>query len=588
MANNKWWALLIAGIFCMGIFLSPLIPPFQSPDETDHIKRAFLLSQGEILTVAPPASPSGGYISSDLIEYMDQFNGLPFYSNRKIDLETQYKSNHLQWGDKKVFSPTNGISFYFPLIYTPHAIALWSGKNFSLSVSDTYQLTRFFCLFTSCFILAFAFFYWPPSLLTGALLILPMSLFQFASASIDGISTALAILSISIFLKAFHEEKPLALSSLFLLTFSLIVISSCRLQMLPCIAFLFTLFFYKRDRRYLFAGSIALIFSLIWIAYATKTTVDFRVVRELSTAKILEFYIQNPSELIGVFLRTLTNTDLLKSYLTSFIGVLGWVDTSFPKQVYAIFGFLLLLLTLSSLSRSLKKIILPSNLLLLLCAFASIGIIFLALLITWTEHPAKTIMGVQGRYFLVPAILISYAISSRPNQNWVFSNVSGIILISLLFLFSGYQTNKLLVQRYFTQQSIPQATNQRVNAAPSGSQNMIPIKMSSFQKASEGSIRGLSIWLSPGKSSIPYKGKLVLYTKSGVRVEKDIDDKMVTKAGWVYFPLPINRYIDGELFFGQNPQLTHALIRDPNGAEISCLIYEYEDGTRMHTPGCTN
>jgi hypothetical protein len=197
-------------------------------------------------------------------------------------------------------------------------------------------------------------------------------------------------------------------------------------------------------------------------------------------------------------------------------------------------------------------------------------------------------MGVQGRYFLVPAILISYAISSRPNQNWTFSNVSGIILISLLFLFSGYQTNKLLVQRYFTQQSIPQATNQKINAAPSGSQNMIPIKMSSFQKASEGSIRGLSIWLSPGKSSIPYKGKLVLHTKSGVRIEKDIDDKMVTKAGWVYFPLPINRYIDGELFFGQNPQLTHALIRDPNGVEISCLIYEYEDGTRMHTPGCAD
>lgn len=588
MANNKWWALLIAGIFCMGIFLSPLIPPFQSPDETDHIKRAFLLSQGQILTVAPPNNPSGGEISTGLIEYMDQFNKLPFYSNRKIDLETQYKSTHIEWGDKKVFSPTNGISFYFPLIYAPHAIALWSGKTFGLSVSDTYKFTRFICLITSCLILAAAFAYWAPSLLTGALLIIPMSLFQFASASIDGISTALAILSISIFLNIIHEKKVSTTSSIFLLTISLMVISTCRLQMLPCIGFLFALYFYKKDRRYLFAGCVALLLSLFWIAYATKTTVDFRVVRELSTAKILEFYIQNPPQLFGVFIRTLSNVDLIKSYLTSFIGVLGWLETSFPKSVYAIFGLLLALLTFITLKKPLKGIASSENLVLIVCAFVSIGIIFLALLITWTEHPAKIIMGVQGRYFLVPAILISYAISSRPNQIAPFFNLSGIILISSIFLFSGYETNKLLVQRYFTQQSISQTQYQKILVAPNGPQNVIPIKMSPFQNASEGSLRGLSIWLSPSKSAPPFKGKLVLQSKNGAMVEKDFDNNLITKEGWVYFSLPKNRYINGALSFNQDPQLTSTLIRNANGAEMSCLIYEYDDGTRMHTIGCAD
>jgi len=588
MANNKWWTLLIAGIFCMGVFLSPLIPPLQSPDETDHIKRAFLLSQGQILSVAPPNNPSGGEISAGLIEYMDQFNKLPFYSNRKIDLETQYKSTQIEWGVKKVFSPTNGISFYFPLIYAPHAIALWSGKTLGLSVSDTYQLTRFICLITSCLILAAAFSYWAPSLLTGALLILPMSLFQFASASIDGVSTALAILSISIFLNITHEKKASISSSIFLLTISLFVISSCRLQMLPCISFLFVLYFHKRDRRYLLAGCIALLFSLIWIAYATKTTVDFRVVRELSTPKILEFYIQNPSELLGVFTRTLSNTELIKSYFTSFIGVLGWLETSFPKSVYAIFGTLLALLTLTTLTRPLKRIPSPTNFVLVACAFASIGIIFLALLITWTDHPANTIMGVQGRYFLVPALLISYAISSHQNQVAPTINISGIILISFLFLFSGYETNKLLVQRYFTQQSIPQVKYQKIVVSPNGPQNSIAIKMSPFQNASEGSLRGLSIWLSPNAPLRAFKGKLILETKNGMMVEKDFDNKMIAKEGWVYFSLPKNHYISGALSFNQNPHLTSTLIRNTNGQEMSCLIYEYDDGTRMYTIGCAD
>lgn len=588
MANNKWWTLLIAGIFCMGIFLSPLIPPFQSPDETDHIKRAFLLSQGQILTVAPPNSPSGGEISASLIEYMDQFNKLPFYSNRKIDLETQYKSTQIEWGDRKVFSPTNGISFYFPLIYAPHAIALWSGKTLGLSVSDTYQFTRLICLITSCLILVAAFSYWAPSLLTGALLILPMSLFQFSSASIDGVSTALAILSISIFLNAAHEKKASTSSTIFLLTFSLFIISSCRLQMLPCISFLFALYFYKKDRRYLLAGCIALLFSLIWIAFATKTTVDFRVVRALSTPKILEFYIKNPLELLGVFTRTLSNAELIKSYFTSFIGVLGWLETSFPKFIYAIFGALLSLITLTTLTKPLKKIPSLENFLLVACSFASIGIIFLALLITWTDHPANMIMGVQGRYFLVPAVLVSYAISSRPNQAAATFNISGIILIASLFLFSGYETNKLLVQRYFTQQSIPQANYQKIIVSPSGPQNSITIKMSPFQNASEGSLRGLSIWMSPSEPLPSFKGRLILQTKNGAMVEKDIDNKMIAREGWVYFSLPKNHYTNGALFFNQDPKLTSTMIRNVNGVEMSCLIYEYSDGTRMYTIGCAD
>jgi len=37
---------------------------------------------------------------------------------------------------------------------------------------------------------------------------------------------------------------------------------------------------------------------------------------------------------------------------------------------------------------------------------------FLWMLVAWTKHPALTIQGVQGRYFLVPVIMAAYALPS--------------------------------------------------------------------------------------------------------------------------------------------------------------------------------
>ena len=45
---------------------------------------------------------------------------------------------------------------------------------------------------------------------------------------------------------------------------------------------------------------------------------------------------------------------------------------------------------------------------LLALALASAALVFLALLVTWTPHPAALVQGVQGRYFIVPALLADF------------------------------------------------------------------------------------------------------------------------------------------------------------------------------------
>jgi len=84
-----------------------------------------------------------------------------------------------------------------------------------------------------------------------------------------------------------------------------------------------------------------------------------------------------------------------------------------------------------------------------LCAMGSVFLIFFSLLVTWTMHPASIIHGVQGRYFLVPGILIAYALSSTEYSLSNRFTLVGPILLAALFLFSVEKTANLLLDRYY-------------------------------------------------------------------------------------------------------------------------------------------
>ena len=69
-------------VFCaliFGILLITIIPPFQSPDEDSHFKKAYVMSQGKFF----PTSRNGvvGYdIPTDMIKYIDE--KLAYIGNR--------------------------------------------------------------------------------------------------------------------------------------------------------------------------------------------------------------------------------------------------------------------------------------------------------------------------------------------------------------------------------------------------------------------------------------------------------------------------------------------------------------------------
>jgi uncharacterized membrane protein len=234
------------------------------------------------------------------------------------------------------------------------------------------------------------------------------------------------------------------------LAISVILAASSRAHLVPLILLIGGSFFFNKRKESLVAAAAALILVALWFFISVKATVDTRVVKGSPTSDIIYFYLTDPFAFFDVLFATLGNSDLQQFYAESFIGILGWLDSRFDSSTYIYIYALLIAILATSLSfKSIRREWLK-KLLLALCATSSLLIIFFALLVAWNPHPAQIIQGVQGRYFLVPAILIAYAIERGQNNKFQAAGKIGLILTVCLLFFSTHKTVNLLIERYYT------------------------------------------------------------------------------------------------------------------------------------------
>ena len=99
---------LILYLFGCLIFLNFLIPPFQSPDDFNHFKRAYLLTEGEFVLKKYNLN-TGGEIDNGLLDYMNLHSKIPFNKNEKYTTEMFNKGKGIKFvrEDVKFFSKTN-------------------------------------------------------------------------------------------------------------------------------------------------------------------------------------------------------------------------------------------------------------------------------------------------------------------------------------------------------------------------------------------------------------------------------------------------------------------------------------------------
>lgn len=434
------------------IYFSVLIcltPPLQSPDEFDHIKRAYALGEGTIFFRPQGNHSSGGMIDDGLNRYLALHEQLGLDPNHKVTATELQQANELRWEGTKTFSATPATAFYFPLIYAPQALALQFSQKLDLSINHSYYLTRVVASLTVLCLLAAAFSLTAPSPVTLALLVMPMSVYQLSSTSLDAIATGLSVLFISIFLKLLREPSQCNHGLFWLALAAFALLASSRLQLLPLFLLFPVLFLRDRNKLRLVASFTTLGLVCAWILIAGKYTVDHRVPSSISSSQVAFLYIQDPLALFHVMWVTLTDEATLRGYFSSFLGMLGWLTAPFPGRTYIYLTSLILVISGLSISTEHIKINWRMNGLFFLIVMLSVFLILFAMLTTWTPYPSPRIIGVQGRYFLIPAILLSYVVFPA------ITALSGKRLLLILILLSGFTlyslciTIQLLLSRYY-------------------------------------------------------------------------------------------------------------------------------------------
>ena len=578
-----FWLVLI--IFFSSLAISSLTPSFQSPDEDAHVKRAYLLAHGQVWLNHPPGKSTGGLVDQGLITYMEKFSGIPFHGERKISANTLYEAKQIEWTGNKIHAPTDGISFYLPLIYAPQALGIRVGEILDLSVHTSYQIAKVLALIATCLLLYWALILHAFSALVVGLFILPMSLFQMGSASLDGIAHACCLMVITLYLKinVIKAQSPRWIA--FLLCILIALLTTSRMHLLPLLLLPFLAHRITKQSIYLWGGIAASVFTVGWILASMLSVVDLRVVSSMSSAQLIAYYALHPVQLLKVLFNTFTSIPTLKSYATAFIGVLGWLDASLPKMLYAILGSLLGLLAISCFSWHPKTIEPKTQITFVVCALGSIAIIFLSLLVQWTPHPATIILGVQGRYFFVPTLLLSIAFTSPINiEKSVKQFLSSTILIALASCGLVF-TSSLLLQRYYLmpEQQVSDALIQGLSK-PLSTKESILITFSSYQTKTPAKLQGISIYIDAPTST--GKAQLQLSTSDGSQLLTTFEYRPDMKAGYIPLSIPSNAYTAGKLIATEGEGLKLKTVTSPDGVQRACIIYELSDGSRRYTPNC--
>ena len=433
-------------LFIVVNLVSGLTPSFQSPDEFNHIKRAYLLSRGHVFQLKTENGCTGGDIDTGLLKYMSTYDPLPFHRDRKLSREETELSRKVNWEGTRSFSGFPNTSLYFPVIYLPQAVGLFIGETLGITVHDSYQVAKVLSLCACLGLVWLTTLIYPMPLMVFALYVIPMSLFQLGAASLDAVSFGLAALIAALFLRGCDAGKSYDSWMYGGLIVSLVVFVTARINFFPLAFLPILLYWQRRDKRFLYISIISVLFILLWVLYAVAT-VKGMPARPLSTVEIVVFYIKNPIQLLQVLGATFTDTKLLYSYCKMFAGVLGWLDAPINGTSRDI---ILILLGLG-MAFTVSKGPFVSNrygaVSLLVLTLISTFLMFLILLASWTQHPASVIEGVQGRYFTPVMIFLVYSLfGTRVHP---YQKIAGSIILWLLLLVSSVATVHTLLFRYY-------------------------------------------------------------------------------------------------------------------------------------------
>jgi Predicted membrane protein (DUF2142) len=404
------WKIYLLVVVPATILLNLTFPNFHAPDDYDHVKRAYTLVHGPLRTITPEGRSSGALVDSGLAEYIDA--QIPLVKSSSVLTSKQrlllQAGHHIRWSGKQTFTEMPGALSYFPLLYAPQTAALELGRIVGASVEVSVFWARLANGLAGIVLAAIGLY-----LLRGGqaivlfLLLLPRTLLQFASNSADPILYGLALIIVALGVRAAGSDRLRS----GLIAAALFISGAVRppiaaLALTPAVQAV-------RERRWLnlavLGGGCA--GAAIWVLTVLSSIADLRCGNLGEAAPKLQTFALRWPQLVGQ-----SFGDHAVYYYVSFIGHYGWGDgrtgiigTPMPSWVYLT---ALPLFAAAACRDLLAPVRLPAilRISLLLSAFFSVLLTFLAMYVGCTASGQSVIGGVQGRYFVTALFAVGLAI----------------------------------------------------------------------------------------------------------------------------------------------------------------------------------
>lgn len=413
-----WAAGLLATVLLAAVSLR--VPPIQSPDEISHIVRIAALSEGRLATPTPPDRATGMEVDTGWGPLVRLFIELARSAQTQPDPDALDQVRRQGWTGQTVFVEAPGAAMYPPVIYAPAAAGMALGRALDLSILQSYGWARAFSQGVSVLLLIAAARIWAPPALAWAVLLLPMSVFQMVAPVVDGLAHGLTLLVLSMFMKLMERNGPPPWW-LGLWLAMLAVLVATRLHLAPLLGL--PLWWALRAaptpegrsvRRAGLLGVVAVVVACgAWVLWVLSHVRDTRVQRAQSTFDVLVHYLLHPLEVWGALARTLGDSTRRQFLGESFIGILGWLDTRLPDAAYPLLGGTLMALVIAGApwwARHPGPLRPADRLFMVGAGLISALLAFLLMLLTWSPFPTQLIEGVQGRYFIAPALVAAFGL----------------------------------------------------------------------------------------------------------------------------------------------------------------------------------
>lgn len=425
---EKIFVILTLIFGCIFIYI---IPPFQSPDEDSHFKKAYYIAGGDFYA-RTDGKIIGLEIPNSISDYIYEKQKMMGQRDKKYSYSELYL-NQLLPSDYSVISLQQVSTSTTPVIaHIIPAMGIFASKILSKPIIDgspsvpfMLYFARFFSLISYIIIGYFAIKITPAFKKSiFAVLTIPMSVFLGSMVSYDNLLLPVTALAAAIILKLIYDDKCKLnykyMISLFILGYILYNIKKVYFPILVLLAFVPKEKFGKKTVKDKILTLGCLLLSIIIVSFIIEIPQpELSKGTEVSlSSKQIEFILHHPFKYLVILLENIKSQ--LPWQLYWMVGTFGLIDTYIPPLfMYLVLINILMVFITDGITEKIK-INYKQKIVALGIIVIGLVLMYTAMYVYWTTQiygndaiGGNALTGVQGRYFLPLLISVPLIFSTK-------------------------------------------------------------------------------------------------------------------------------------------------------------------------------